>query len=230
MTKKVLIVCTSCDKLGNTDAGTGCWMEELAAPYYVFKAAGCEVTVVSIKGGEIPMDEASLNPPFLTKEAEKFILDDECMALVSESKPVTTVTDFTAYDAIFMPGGHGACYDLPTNEVLVKGLGAAWDAGKVVAAVCHGPVVFANVKAANGEPIVKGKKVTGFSNAEEQAVAKDDLVPFSLEDKLKELGGIYEAAAEKWAPHVVRDGKLVTGQNPASSHGVAEQMVAAMSS
>ena len=224
--KSVLIVCTSADKLETI--GTGCWAEEIAAPYYAFIEAGFSVTVASILGGEVPMDDASLNPPYLTKEAEKFILDDAAMQLVSESKPISSI-DFLAYDAIFLPGGHGTCVDFPTSEPLIKGLAAAYSAGKVVSAVCHGPTGLVNVMDENGQPIVKGKKVTGFSDTEEVAVGKDHLVPFMLEARLKELGGVY-SKADNWHPYAVIDGNLVTGQNPQSSKATADLVVKALSS
>lgn len=227
MAKKVLIICTSADKLGGKE--TGCWMEEVAAPYFLFKEKGYDITIASIKGGEVPFDEASLNPPFLTKEAEKFLLDEACMKLVTESIPLSDVNPDN-FDAVFVPGGHGTVVDEPDNPELAKLLGKMWDDGKVVAAVCHGPVAFANAKDASGEPIVKGRKVTGFSNSEEKAVAKYDDVPFTPETKLTELGGKYERGASDWAPHAVRDGKLVTGQNPASSAAVGELIIEALSS
>lgn len=228
MAKKVLMVCTSHDKLGDTDTGTGCWVEEVAAPYYEFKAAGYDVTIASIKGGEVPFDEASLGEPFLTKVAEKFYKDDACMNLVKNSVKLADVK-VEEYDAIFMPGGHGACWDFPNSPELIKAITTLWDSGKVVAAVCHGPCCFANAVDKNGIHIVKGRKVTGFSNAEEVAVKKDHLVPFKLEDKLKELGGLYEAGPD-WASHALRDGNLITGQNPGSSEAVGKLIVEVLGS
>jgi putative intracellular protease/amidase len=168
----------------------------------------------------VPFDEASLAPPYLTKEAEKFILNEKVMEQLENSKPISEV-DFLSYDAIFLPGGHGTCVDLPTNETLLKGLSAAHSAGKIISAVCHGPTGLVNVKDANGEPIVKGKNVTGFSDSEEIAVGKDHLVPFLLEAKLKEMGGVYSKGSD-WHPHAVRDGSLITGQNPQSSRATAD--------
>eukprot|EP00199_Chlamydomonas_sp_CCMP681_P005858 CAMPEP_0119102958 /NCGR_PEP_ID=MMETSP1180-20130426/1540_1 /TAXON_ID=3052 ORGANISM="Chlamydomonas cf sp, Strain CCMP681" /NCGR_SAMPLE_ID=MMETSP1180 /ASSEMBLY_ACC=CAM_ASM_000741 /LENGTH=230 /DNA_ID=CAMNT_0007087351 /DNA_START=98 /DNA_END=790 /DNA_ORIENTATION=- len=229
MTKQVLIICTSASKLGDSKKETGCWMEEVAAPYFKFIDAGFTVTVASIAGGEVPFDPSSLEAPFLTKEAERFMLDDKCMALVLASKALSSV-DASTFDAVFLPGGHGTCFDFPQSELLSKTLTTMFDAGKVVSSVCHGPTAFANVKSAKtGEPIVKGKKVTGFSNEEESQVGKSDDVPFLLEDKLKELGGVYEKGPSAWAPHAVRDGNLITGQNPGSSAAVGDLVVAALS-
>lgn len=224
--KKVLILCTSCDKLGGDP--TGCWMEEVVAPYNVFKQHGYDVTVASVAGGEIPFDEASLAPPAATKDVDAFILDDECMKLVTESVPLAGLKA-ADFDAVFLPGGHGVCGDFPDNKELIALVEEIAAAGKVVSAVCHGPMGLVNVKGPDGQPIVAGKKVTGFSDAEEYAVAKEKLVPFLLEAKLRELGGLYEKAAANWAEHAVRDGHLVTGQNPGSSKRTAELVVEALS-
>ncbi|KAJ9525042.1 hypothetical protein QJQ45_017392 [Haematococcus lacustris] len=385
MSKKILVIATSADKLSDGKE-TGCWMEEVAAPYFVFTENGYEVTIASIKGGEIPFDEVQAEGsmaifgqlayvlgygsmharrfgPFLTKEAEKFVLDgkvsafacshqpspaqpspaqpspaqpspaqpspaqpspaqpspaqpspaqpspaqpspaqpspaqpspaqpspaqpspaqpspaqpspaqpspaqpspaqpspaqpspaqpsrffffyplpfaisspsasycvaeDNCMKLVTESKALADV-NVVDYDAVFLPGGHGTVVDFPGSEALAQALASMWEAGKVVSAVCHGPVGLVGVKTASGEALVKGKKVTGFSNSEERAVAKEDVVPFLLEDKLKELGGSYESGAD-WAPCAVRDGRLVTGQNPGSSAACAKLVVQVLS-
>lgn len=226
MTKKVLMVCTSHDKLGDTNEGTGSWAEEIAAPYTAFKKAGYEVTLASIKGGEVPIDEASLHPPFLTKVAEEFLLDDEAMKLVTESKALADVADGD-YDAIFLPGGHGTCWDLPDNQTLISVIARLWNAGKIVSAVCHGPVGFVNVKDAAGHPIVQGKKLTGFSDSEERAVHKDKIVPFLTEQRLRELGAHYESKAD-WSEFAIRDGHLITGQNPGSSAKTAELVVHAL--
>ncbi|KAG1676650.1 hypothetical protein FOA52_008780 [Chlamydomonas sp. UWO 241] len=229
MSKSVLIVCTSHDKLGTADdaAKTGSWMEELAAPYYAFLAKGYTVTVASIKGGVVPFDDASLNPPFVTPDVEKFRSDETAMLLVTKSKVLSEVKAVD-FDAVLLPGGHGVCWDLPDNADLIAQLSAAYQAGKVVAALCHGPFGLVNIKDAAGQPIVKGKKVTGFSNAEEIAVGKDGLVPFMLETRLKELGGDY-TCGENWAAFAVRDGNLVTGQNPSSGAETARLMIEALS-
>ncbi|EFJ45186.1 hypothetical protein VOLCADRAFT_106142 [Volvox carteri f. nagariensis] len=229
MAKNILIVCTSCDRLGDTDEPTGCWAEEVVAPYYIWKKHGYNVTIASVKGGEVPMDEASLNPPFLTKEVEEFLLDDAAMKGLMESLPLSQVTA-AGYDAVFLPGGHGTCWDFPDNAELLALLSQFVEANKVVSAVCHGPMGLVNVKGPDGQPLVAGKKATCFSDAEEFAVAKEKLVPFLLETRLKELGAVFQSAPEKWAPFALRDGNLVTGQNPASSARVAELVVEALSS
>lgn len=224
--KKVVVISTSADALG--DHPTGLWAEELVAPYYHFKQHGYEVIIASIKGGEIPFDDTSLNPPYLTKECEKFLLDDEVMPKVENSVVFTSVP-VEDVDAVFLPGGHGTCVDFPNNQELADYCSKAWAAGKVLAAVCHGPEGLVNVKDESGEPVVKGKKVTGFSNKEEYAVALEKAVPFLLEDRLKELGGEY-SSVDNWQPYAIKDGRLITGQNPGSSLKVAELIVEALSS
>jgi len=225
--KRVLIVCTSHEQLGDSKEKTGLWMEELVAPYNAFKAQGYDVTVSSISGGEIPVDEASLGPPYATKDVEEFILSDVHMKELLESVPLAEI-DASEYDAIFLPGGHGTCWDFPDDEQLQKDLEKAAAAGKVIGAVCHGLMALVNVKDSDGVPIVKGKKVTGFSNDEEYAVAKETLVPFLVEDKLKELGGEYCKAEANWGVCAVRDGNLITGQNPSSSQKTAELVIEAL--
>ncbi|KAI8469572.1 MAG: class I glutamine amidotransferase-like protein [Monoraphidium minutum] len=230
--KKVLIIATSHDKLGDTGESTGLWMEELAHPYYTFKDHGLEVTVASISGGEVPVDEASLAAPFLTPQVEKFLLDDPAMAQVLESVALADVTDWASYDAVFLPGGHGTCWDFPGNELLIKVIAGFARAGKVVSAVCHGPMGLVDVKDAEGAPIVKGREVTAFSDDEEYAVVKEKVVPFLLEARLKELGASYSKSKEKWGVHAMLDARapfpLVTGQNPASSGLTAELVVEAL--
>lgn len=223
----VLIICTSATKLSDgTD--TGSWAEEVAEPWFLFKEAGFEVTIASINGGEVPMDEASLGAPFATKTVEKFLLDDAAIDAVTNSKKLSEVKA-ADYDAVFLPGGHGVVVDLVNNAELDRQLSEAWAKGRILSAVCHGPNGLVGVKDAEGNPVVKGRKVTGFSNKEEYMVVKEKLVPFLLEDKLKELGGIYSLAPEPWAEYAVADGKLITGQNPGSSKKVAELIVAALS-
>jgi putative intracellular protease/amidase len=223
--KRILIVATSHDKLGNTNEPTGCWAEELAAPYYIFKDAGAHVDVVSIKGGKIPIDEASLGEGFVTDHVKRFLGDEELKQYVENSLSVKDVPG--NYDALFIPGGHGIVFDGPVDKNLTALGEKFWAEGKIVSSVCHGPAALVSMKAPDGTPIVKGKKVTGFSNAEEAAVGKTDKVPFLLEDKLKELGGLYEAGPN-WHPKAVADGQLITGQNPASSAPVAELVLKAL--
>lgn len=224
--KNILFVCTSHAKLGSTDKTTGLWLEEVAAPYLVFTKAGNKVTVASVQGGKIPVDEASLADGALTAEAREFQADPDCVKVLEDSVPLDSITDLSQYDAIFLPGGHGTVFDLPKNAKLQEVIAEMFKAGKPVAAVCHGPVGLVNVKV-DGKPIVAGKKVTGFSNSEETAVGLTNVVPFLLENKLKDLGGNYSAGAD-WSPHAVRDGNLITGQNPASSAKTAEEVLKAL--
>ncbi|GMH43395.1 hypothetical protein BSKO_11317 [Bryopsis sp. KO-2023] len=221
---RVVIICTSNDKLGTTGEKTGLWLEELAAAYNVFVAAGFEVTIASMKGGKIPLDETSLQPPFKTPDCDTFLANDAGVKAMNESVPLSALSQ-SDFDVLYLPGGHGVCYDMPQDPSLAKLLGEACDSGKIVSSVCHGPAAFASAKLASGDSIVNGKKVTGFSNSEEEAVGKTAAVPFLLEDRLKELGGSY-SSVEDWNPHTVVDGKLVTGQNPGSSTGVAQAVVA----
>jgi putative intracellular protease/amidase len=223
--KRILIVATSHDKLGDSNQHTGCWAEELAAPYYIFKDAGADVDVVSIKGGKIPMDEASLAENFVTDHVRRYLGDEELKQYVNNSLSVKDAPG--NYDAIYFPGGHGIVFDGPADKNVIAVGQKFWAEGKIVSAVCHGPGALLGMKAPDGTPIVKGRKVTGFSNAEEEAVGRVDMVPYLLEDKLKELGGHYEAGP-LWQPKAIADGKLITGQNPASSVPIAELVLKAL--
>lgn len=195
------------------------------APILAFKSSGYEVSVFSPAGGKIPIDEASLNPPFRTEEVDKFLEDEALKNMLDNSEPVSAISGTDAFDAVFIPGGHGAVVDLPGDVGVQQFVAGMFDAGKVVSSVCHGPGAFAEVKLASGEYMLKGKKVTGFSNTEEAAVGKTEVVPFSLEDKLQELGAEYSKAPEDWAEYAVADGNLVTGQNPSSSKAVAQLVI-----
>lgn len=225
MTKSVLIVLTSHDKLGDTGDKTGSWYEEIAAPYYVFKKAGYEITMASTKGGEVPFDQASLSKDFKTSDVEKFLKDTQALQGVEDSLPLSNIDG--QFDAIFIPGGHGVVFDLPGNAALKKLLEEHFARGAVISSVCHGAAGLFGAKNANGEPLVSGLKVTGFSNSEEEAVGKTKAVPFLTEDKLKALGGLYEAKAD-WSEHVVVDKNLITGQNPQSSKQTAQAIVDAL--
>ncbi|KAJ7527071.1 hypothetical protein O6H91_16G035000 [Diphasiastrum complanatum] len=221
--KRILIVSTSHDRLGDTGSPTGLWLEELAAPYYIWKSKGFSVDIASIKGGKIPLDPASLSEGSTTEYTKKFSNNEHNLKeALQNSISVKDVSE--TYDAIFLPGGHGVVYDFPGNPDLVAVIEKLVAQDKIVAAVCHGPAGLVGPTAPNGEPIVIGKKVTGFSNTEEEAVGKTKVVPFLLEDKLKELGGLYERAPD-WHPFAVADGKLITGQNPQSSEKVAQLVV-----
>lgn len=220
---KVLIVLTSHDELGNTGEKTGFWLEELAAPYYVFRDAGAEVTLASPRGGQPPLDPKSASPDFQTAATRRFEADAAAKAALAATHRLADMA-IGDYDAVFYPGGHGPLWDLAGDAHSIALIEAALAAGKPVGAVCHAPAVLREVKGLDGAPLVKGKAVTGFSNSEEAAVALTDVVPFLVEDMLVAKGGSYSRGAD-WAPHVVRDGLLVTGQNPASSAPTAEALL-----
>lgn len=220
---KVLIVLTSHDQLGNTGKKTGFWLEEFAAPYYVLKDAGAAVTLASPKGGQPPLDPKSDLPENQTQLTQRFRTDTAAQAELAHTKKLA---DMSAddFDGVFYPGGHGPMWDMPENAASIALIEAFVKADKPVAAVCHAPVALVNVRGKDGEYLVKGKHVAGFTNAEEEAVNLTAVVPFLLEDRLKERGGIYSKAAN-WVPYVQVDGKLVTGQNPASSGPGAEELL-----
>ena len=220
---KILIVLTSHDQLGSTGKKTGFWLEEFAAPYYVFKDAGAAITLASPKGGQPPLDPKSDLPENLTELTKRFRSDKVAQAALAKTK---TLADVSAadFDAVFYPGGHGPMWDMPDNAMSIALIEAFVKANKPVGAVCHAPAAFVNVRRKDGEYLVKGKRVTGFTNAEEKAVGLAEVVPFLLEDRLKERGGLYRKGAD-WTPHVEVDGKLVTGQNPASSGPAAKELL-----
>ena len=221
--KTVLMIVTSHAQLGTSGQKTGFWLEELAAPYYELVEAGFTVDIASPLGGKPPVDpksEAGEAP-----SVKRFQVDREATAKLVATKRLGDVT--APYDAYFVVGGHGVMWDLAESDVLAKLLGHAHDEGKVVAAVCHGPAALSSVKDASGAPLVKGKRVAGFSNEEEDAVGLTGIVPFALETRLRDLGGLYESGP-KWGSFAVRDGHLVTGQNPASSAAVAKLVVEAV--
>jgi putative intracellular protease/amidase len=220
---KVLIVLTSHSELGNTGKKTGFWVEEFAAPYYTLKDAGAEITLASPKGGQPPIDPKSTEPGSQTDATRRFDNDADLQQLLADTKTLSEI-NAADFDAIFFPGGHGPLWDLTTDANSIKLVEAFWAAKKPVAAVCHAPAVLLNVKDEKGEPLVKGKNVTGFTNTEEVAVQLANVVPFLLEDELKNKGGNY-SKKEDWASYVVKDGLLITGQNPASSEEAAHQLV-----
>ena len=220
---KVLMVLTSHSELGNTGKKTGFWIEEFAAPYYTLKDAGVEITIASPKGGQPPIDPKSAEPGAQTEATRRFDKDTELQNLLSHTKKLSEVKA-ADFDAVFFPGGHGPLWDLSTDPESIQLIEDFWAAKKPVAAVCHAPSVLLNVKDENGEPLVKGKKVTGFTNSEEEAVQLTTVVPFLLEDELKKKGGQY-SKKEDWASYVVKDGLLITGQNPASSEEAAKELL-----
>lgn len=222
-TLKVLMVLTSHDQLGDTGKKTGFWLEEFAAPYYVFKDAGATITLASPKGGQPPIDPKSSEPDYQTKATYRFNDDKEAQAQLAKTLKLSTVSA-ADYDTVFYPGGHGPLWDLAEDKDSIALIETMYAAGKPVAAVCHAPAVFQNTKAKDGSPLVSGKSVTGFSDSEEAAVGLTDVVPFLVEVNLKQNGGNYTKAAD-FQSHVVTDGNLITGQNPASSEAAAESVI-----
>jgi len=217
----VLIVATSADKMG--DHTTGAWSEEITGPYYTFVDAGYKVTVCSVSGGDIPIDAASLGDQFKTENDKR--MEAACSAPL-KGTPKLADMDPASFDAVFFAGGHGTCVDFPT-DVVGDFVTKAVAADKVVAAVCHGPMSLVKAKGKDGEPLVKGKQVAVFTDVEEGQVSLTDKVPFLLEQKMKELGANIKTA-DPWNDNAVRDGKLVTGQNPQSSVSVAKLVVEAL--
>jgi len=220
---KVLIVLTSHDVLGNTGRKTGFWLEELAAPYYAFKSAGAEITLASPKGGNPPLDPKSNEPDFQTEQTHRFEADAEAMAQLASTVRLDSVMQ-SDFDTVFYPGGHGPLWDLAEDKDSVALIESFVAANKPVAFVCHAPGVLRHVKTPAGKPLVEGKKVTGFTNTEEEAVGLTNVVPFLVEDELIAKGGIY-SKGEDWSSYVVRDGLLITGQNPTSSQATAELLI-----
>ncbi|HYQ38715.1 MAG TPA: type 1 glutamine amidotransferase domain-containing protein [Pseudomonas sp.] len=220
---KILMVLTSHDRLGDTGHKTGFWLEEFAAPYYVFKDAGAQITLASPKGGQPPIDPKSDDPGAQTAATERFAADATARTALASTLTLDEVRA-EDFDALFYPGGHGPLWDL-AEDVRSAALIERFQAlGKPVGAVCHAPAVLRHVKGADGQPLVKGRQVTGFSNSEEDAVQLTDVVPFLVEDMLKANGGQYSKAAD-WQSHVAVDGLLVTGQNPASSEASAAALL-----
>lgn len=221
---KILMILTSHDKLGNTGQKTGFWLEEFAAPYYVFNDAGAEITLASPKGGQPPLDPKSDAADAQTDATRRFRADTGATAALASTHVLSEVA-VADYDAVFYPGGHGPLWDLADDATSIALIEAALAAGKPVALVCHAPGALKNVHAADGSPLVKGRKVAGFTNTEEAAVGLTDVVPFLVEDMLKANGGVYSKGPD-WASYVVEDGLLITGQNPASSAEAARMLLA----
>ncbi len=222
---KILMVLTSHDKLGDTGRQTGFWLEEFAAPYFTFLDAGATVTVASPKGGQPPLDPVSDTPEGQTDLTRRFKQDLAAQAVLANTARLSGVKA-ADYDAVFYPGGHGPMWDLAEDARSIALIEDFYNSGKPVAAVCHAPGVLHRVQF-QGQPLVKGKRVTGFTNGEEEAIQLTKIVPFLVEDESKRLGGLYEKVAN-WVPFVVTDGKLVTGQNPASSKLGAEALLKLM--
>lgn len=222
MSKKVLFVLTSHDELGNTGKKTGFWSEELAAPYYALADKDVEIVLASTKGGQPPIDPKSEEPSFQTDNTKRMDNDSVLLDKLKNTIPLDEVK-MEDYDGVFYPGGHGPLWDLAENATSQKLIVDFYTANKPVAFVCHAPGVLKDVKV-NGEYLVKGKKVTGFTNTEEEGVQLTNVVPFLVEDMLVQNGGVY-SKIEDWNPYAVVDGLLITGQNPASSEKVAEELL-----
>lgn len=224
--KKVLFVLTSHDQLGNTGEKTGFWIEEFAAPYYALKDANVSITLASPKGGQAPIDPKSESEDFQTPATKRFYADKEAQRFLANTMLLSDVNE-ADFDAVFYPGGHGPLWDLSEDPNSIMLIEAFHKNNKPIAAVCHAPAVLKNTKNTDGTPLVKGKNVTGFSNTEEEAVQLTNVVPFLVEDMLIENKGIYSKVAD-WNPHAIKDGLLITGQNPASSEKVAALLLEAL--
>jgi len=224
---KILMVLTSHNTLGNTGKKTGFWLEEFAAPYYVFKDAGAEITLASPKGGQPPLDPKSDAPEAQTEATLRFKQDADAQTVLANTLTLSSVSA-DDYDAVFYPGGHGPLWDLAEDANSIALINTFYAAGKPVAAVCHAPGALRHTKAADGSPLVQGKSVTGFANTEEAAVGLTNVVPFLVEDELKKNGGKYSKTND-WQPYAVSDGNLITGQNPASSEPAAKLLLQQLS-
>jgi len=219
----VLMVLTSHDKLGDTGLKTGFWLEEFAAPYYVLKDAGANIMLASPAGGQPPLDPKSDAPESQTDATRRFKNDPQAQALLASTHRLDSMAP-AAFDALFYPGGHGPLWDLAESPASISLIEAVYAAGKPLALVCHAPGVLRHAKGVGGKPLVSGKKVTGFTNSEEETVGLTKVVPFLVEDMLKEHGALYSKGAD-WQSYVLTDGTLITGQNPASSEEAAKALL-----
>jgi putative intracellular protease/amidase len=222
---KIVMVLTSHDQLGNTGRKTGFWLEEFAAPYFVFRDAGVHLTLASPKGGQPPLDPKSDLPENQTPAMTRFKKDESAQKELSQTVELDTIKS-EGYDTIFYVGGHGPLWDLAESPVSIALLESFYNSGKTIALVCHSPGVLRHVTY-KGEPLVKGKRVTGFTNGEEAEVHLTHVVPFLVEDELLRLGAIFEKV-RNWQPHLIVDGRLITGQNPASSTSAAQALLKAV--
>ncbi|WP_213938029.1 type 1 glutamine amidotransferase domain-containing protein [Pseudomonas sp. dw_612] len=220
---KVLMVLTSHDQLGNTGKKTGFWLEEFAAPYYAFTDAGAQVVLASPAGGQPPLDPKSDQSEFQTEYTERFKADPAAQQALASTVTLDSVSQ-ADFDTVFYPGGHGPLWDLAESSTSIALIEAFERAGKPIGFVCHAPGALRHVKAASGEPLIKNRRVTGFTNSEEAGVGLTEVVPFLIEDEFKALGARYEKGSD-WASFIVEDGLLVTGQNPASSEAVAKALL-----
>lgn len=226
MTQRILMVLTSHDRLGDTGEPTGFWLEELAAPYYACRDAGVEVVLASPAGGQPPLDPKSDAEESQTEATRRFKQDPEAQRQLASTHRLADVSA-DDFDAVFYPGGHGPLWDLVDDRDSIRLIEAFWAQQKPVAAVCHAPIVLLEARDADGEPILRGRRVTGFTNGEEDAVGLTEVVPRLVEDALKAAGADY-SRADDFAPYTCRDGRLITGQNPASSEPVARVLLEAL--
>jgi putative intracellular protease/amidase len=220
---QILIILTSHNQLGDTGHPTGFWLEEFVSPYYTFLDAGASVTLASVQGGNPPVDPKSYQEESQTEETRRFLADAAAQAALSQTIAIDQV-NVADYDAIFLPGGHGTMWDFPSSQALIDRLESFNQAGKIIAAVCHAPAALVSAKTATGEPLVKGKVVTAFTDSEERAVQLETVVPFMLEAHLRELGAKFNSG-DDFLPQVCQDGNLITGQNPASSQPAAQRVL-----
>jgi putative intracellular protease/amidase len=223
----ILFVLTSHDKLGDTGNKTGFWIQEFASPYYTLTDKGANITLASPAGGRPPIAPSSDTPDAQTEATERFKKDQDLQKKMGNTTKLSEINE-EDFDAVFYPGGHGPLWDLSQDKDSISLIEAFNKSGKPLGFVCHAPAALKEVKGTDGEPLVKNKKVAGFSNTEEEGVGLTDVVPFRVEDMLVENGGSY-SKADDWQPYVVEDGNLITGQNPASSKGVAEKLLAMLS-
>lgn len=227
MTRRVLMIVTSHARLGDTGRPTGLWAEELAVPYYALRDAGVQVDLASPGGGPVPLDPASLKPAGQNDPAVERLLADEAAQRTLQHTPRAADVDPAGFDALFLPGGHGTMWDLPGDAGVIRAVETIYAAGKPVAAVCHGPAGLVGARRPDGRPLVQGLRVNAFTNDEEEAVGLSAVVPFALESRLIELGARFEKAPN-WQPFALRDGQLITGQNPMSSQLVAQALLQAL--
>ncbi len=224
---RILMIATSADRMTPGTEPTGVWLEELTTPYYAFRDAGAEVTLASIKGGAIPVDQRSVNADGENDASVERYLKDAALQAEVANSPAFTSIDTTGYDAVFLPGGHGTMFDYPGSEELARLIERFDREGRIVAAVCHGPAGLVSAKKADGTPFVAGRRVAAFTDSEERAVGLDQAVPFLLETRMKELGAHHEGGPD-FQPFALRDGNLVTGQNPVSATRTAELVMEAL--
>jgi putative intracellular protease/amidase len=222
-TQRILLVVTSSDRMGTAPEPTGFWLEEVAAPYYAFIDAKCEVIIASPQGGKAPQDPRSQGEESQTASTRRFAADEKAQKALDHTLKLSSI-DPQDYDAVFFAGGHGTMEDFAKDISVKSCVETFWKQGKIVASVCHGPACLTQSLNARGEPVIKGRRFTCFTDSEERAIGVDKYVPFLLESRLREQGGIAETA-ENFTAHVVVDGQLITGQNPPSSIPVAEAMI-----